>query len=58
MPAFSKVFETVVYDPFISFSDKIKYLSESQFGFRRHKGTRMRQDGFVDRAVNCSVPDR
>ena len=36
LPAFSKIFERAIYNRFLSYFDKHKVLSNSQFGFRKN----------------------
>ena len=39
LPAFSKIFERAIYDRLLSYLDKHKVLSNSQFGFRKNHST-------------------
>ena len=45
---FSKFFEKIVYNRMISFIDKNYILSDSQFGFRKKKGTETALMNFMD----------
>ena len=39
LPAFSKIFERAIYNRLLSYLDKHKVLSNSQFGFRKNHAT-------------------
>ena len=49
LPAFSKLFERLVYDRLINYFDKNNVLSENQFGFRKYRSTCLALNTLVDR---------
>jgi len=52
LPAFSKLFEKLVYNRMISFVEKFNILNDNQFGFRKNRSTCLALDTLVDKFHN------